>query len=153
MKKIDWMESWGRIKKRFPNWQPTDVEAEDWCIALRVYDKDQVEDVSRQVRQQYASQVPAIKWFIVELEKRRKTQAHDMFIDQSQEDVEREKQEIEAEKELHTQQLEVLPVEKLREGVRYAIYKYPNFLEMPKNGNVREWSPWLRAVVWTHLLG
>ena len=70
MKQSDWMESWSRIKKRYPKWQPSDVETEDWCIALRVYEKEMVEDVARWVRQQYTSQIPAIKWFIIEIEKR-----------------------------------------------------------------------------------
>ena len=148
----DWMETWGRIKKRYPKWQPTDVETEDWCIALRGYKKEMVEDIARWVRQQYTSQIPTIKWFIVEIEKRIK-ESKAILSEQNQISPDEEWEAHEVEKEKALQQLENTDIDKLRDACRYAINKYGNIISKPESGNPRDWKPTLRATVWKYLYG
>ena len=150
MKKIEWMETWMRLKGRFPSWQPSEVEAEDWCIGLRVYSVEMVEDVGRWVKSNYSSNTPAMKWFIVECEKRKRD-------DLAQQRIEKEvivdvRAEHEAQKETTIEQLENTDIDKLRSACRKVLKRYP-FVAKPKCGNPREWKNTLRSMVFLEIYG
>jgi len=152
MKQIEWMETWGRIKKRYPKWQPTDVETEDWCIALRKYKKEMVEDAARWVRQNYTSQIPTIKWFIIKIEKRLrkiKQEECDKIVVSPDEEWSKHKNQ----QEESIRQLEATDVDVLRKACIFVLQKYPKLISKPENGNPRDWKRTLRCAVWTHLYG
>jgi hypothetical protein len=152
MKQLDWMETWGRIKKRYPQWQPTEVETEDWCIAFRVYEKEMVEDVVRWVRQQYTSQIPAIKWFIVEIEKRK--EAHKQYqIEKNQPSIEDEHAEHDMQKEAVLVRLEETSMDELRTACISVLKRYGKLISRPTSANPREWKPTLRSLVHIELYG
>ena len=150
MNKSEWMETWQRLKGRFPSWQPTEVEAEDWCIGLRVYGMDMVEDVSRFVKTKYSSNTPAMKWFIVECEKRKKDKLAQQRI-QKQVDVD-DRAEHEERREKTIERLENTDIDALRSACRKVIDRYP-FVSKPTCGNPREWKNTLRSMVFLEIYG
>ena len=148
----EWKICWGRIKKRYPKWQPTDVEVEDWCLALRVYDSDMVEDVSRFVRQQYTSQIPTIKWFILEIEKRLK-KLREVTLDKNKIDPDAEWEEHQKAKEEVIKRLENTSIDELRAATVEVLKEFGHLITKPTSANPREWKPTLRAMVYIKLYG
>ena len=150
MNKTEWMETWQRLKARFPSWQPSEVEAEDWCRGLRVYKKDMVEDVSRWIKGNYSSNTPAMKWFINECEKRKR----DLTAKNQQEVATKgeSREEYESKKEATLQKLEDTDIDSLRTACRSVMNKYP-FVAKPTCGNPREWKSTLRSMVFLEIYG
>ena len=153
MKQTEWLDTWRRITARFPKWEPTQVEAEDFCLALRGYNKDMVEEVSRWVRQQYTSQTPAIKWFVVECEKRKKDQQQKNQHIVENQSKEQEIAEWESQRENSVTKLEETPVEDLRKAYTFVMKQYGHLITKPENGNPRDWAPTLRSLVFCQLYG
>lgn len=150
MNQNEWGETWQRLKGRFPNWQPTSVEAEDWCMGLRVYPAKMVEDVSRWVKTKYSSNLPAMKWFIVECEKRKNQELASRRIQKEIQVDHRE--DYKAERELTIQRLENTDIAELRSACRKVIDKFP-FVAKPTSGDPREWKNTLRSMVFIEIYG
>jgi len=151
MRQIEWMETWVRIKKRYPKWQPTDVETEDWCRALHVYTKDAVEEVTRWVRQNYTSQIPSIKWFIVELEKQKRKERQDKRESQNVQVDERGEHKKLSEETI--ERLENTDIEILRSACKSVLDKYGNLITKPENGNPRDWKNTFRSLIHQEIYG
>tara|TARA_R110000824_G_scaffold87676_4_gene216051 strand:+ start:236 stop:700 length:465 start_codon:yes stop_codon:yes gene_type:complete len=150
MKQDEWMETWQRLKSRFPIWQPTAIEAEDWCIGLKVYPVEVVEDVSRWVKSNYSSNTPAMKWFIVQCEKRKnearqnQLKRKEVFVDHRAEHLSRSEATI--------QRLKNTDIDDLRDACRTVLKRYP-FVAKPTCGNPREWKNSLRSLVFLEIYG
>lgn len=146
----EWIETWTRLKGRFPNWQPTAVEAEDWCMGLRVYPVEMVEDVGRWVKSNYSSNTPSMKWFIVECQKRKN---QDIASRRVQKEVQVDQREdYKAERESTIQRLENTDIAELRSACRKVIDKFP-FVAKPTCGDPREWKNTLRSMVYLEIYG
>ena len=151
MKHSEWIESWCRIKDRFPNWTPTQIEAEDFCRGLIVYDMEMVEDVGRWIVKTYSSNIPRLAWYIKECEKRKKdlkqmnppTQAVESF----------DFEEHDAQQETIIQRLEGVSTDELRNAYQSVMKKFGHLISKPEDGNVREWKQTLRSQVHLELFG
>jgi len=149
MNKSEWLETWAKIKDRFPNWQPSKTEAEDWCLGLRAYDLETVGDVGRWVVQNYTSKTPALKWFIKECEKRkRETQMNNATPEPTWKDV---RDRFEKEREQSIVRLEAVPIDELRDATVAVLKKHGNFVKKPEDASVREWKNTLRSLVYCEL--
>jgi len=155
MQKSDWTEVWHRIKNRFPHWQPTQVEAEDWCRALTYYDKDIVEGAGVEVVKRYSSNTPRLAWFIKICEKEKKERFKKLtFMAQQMEKTAAEmRAEYDQEKERQIQRLEATSVDELRSACVKVLGKYGHLISKPENGNPREWKQTLRGLVHCELFG
>ena len=150
MNQGEWGETWQRLKGRFPNWQPTAVEAEDWCMGLRVYPFEMVEDVSRWVKTKYSSNLPAMKWFIVECEKRKNQELASRRIQKEIQVDHREDHELK--REATIERLQNTDIDALRSACRKVMDKFP-FVAKPTSGDPREWKNTLRAMVFLEIYG
>ena len=150
MNQSEWGETWQRLKGRFPNWQPTAVEAEDWCMGLRVYPVEMVEDVSRWVKTKYSSNLPAMKWFIVECEKRKNQELASRRIQKEIQVDHREDHELK--REATIERLQNTDIDALRSACRKVMDKFP-FVAKPTSGDPREWKNTLRSMVFLEIYG
>jgi hypothetical protein len=155
MKKQEWTTVWKRIKDRFPSWQPTQVEAEDWCRGLTYYDKDIVENAGVEVIKRYSSNTPRLAWFIKICEQAKKDRAAKLAemcssIEKSSQQL---RDEYEAEKERQISRLEDTSVDDLRSACVKVLKMYGHLISRPENGNPREWKQTLRGLVYSELYG
>jgi len=152
MNKSQWLDAWLKIKDRFPNWQPTKTEAEDWCLALRVYTPDLVDQVGRWVAQNYTSKVPALKWFIKECEQRKRAERV-AKMPTNKDDTEQQRKEYEERKKYVIEKLEQTSIEDLRSATIEVLSKFGHIIARPENGKPREWKQTLRGLVFQNLYG
>ena len=148
----EWNETWQRIKDRFPNWQPTATESEDWCMGLRVYNPKMVESVGHWVSTTYSSKEPKLAWYIRECEKRKR----ELNISNSptfRDDNENRLQEYEERKEIVITRLENTAIEELRKATISVLKDHGHLISKPTSGNPREWKQTLRAMVYQEIYG
>ena len=148
----EWTETWKRIKDRNPDWQPTKTESEDWCMGLKVYQQQLVEEVGRWIPTQYSSKEPKLAWYIRECQRRKKndmTENARAFNENSDEEL----REFEERKENVISKLEGTPIEMLREATISVLAKYGHLIRKPENGKPREWKQTLRAMVYNEIYG
>lgn len=149
MNKSQWLNAWAKIKNRFPQWEPTATESEDWCITLRVYTTEMVDEVGRSVRMNYTAKIPQLKWYINECEKRkREYRINHAPAAPTWQDV---RDEFEKEREESISRLEEVPIEELREATVAVLKKHGELVKKPDDGNVREWKNTLRSLVYCHI--
>ena len=148
----EWNDCWQRIKDRFPKWQPTATEAEDWCMGLRIYESAAVESVGHWITKKYSSQEPKLAWYIRECEKRKRAirASNSTTFHDSSEDL---RKEYEERKELVISKLESTTIEKLREATISVLREQGHIISKPSSGNPREWKQTLRAMVYIKLYG
>ena len=149
MNKIEWMETWTRIKDRFPNWRPTTTEAEDWCIGLRVYEQETVECAGQQIVKKYSSEKPKLPWFVKECEKRK--QMDKMFNAAPEPTWDDLREAFSDERKKTIEKLEAVPIERLREATISVLKKHGNIIKKPSDANVREWKNTLRSMVYCEI--
>ena len=148
----EWIKSWTRIKERFSSWQPTQTEAEDFCMGLRVYSAKMVEEVGQWVVQNYSSKEPKLAWYIRQCEARKKEMAQANEPDSSLErQIENENFDVKRKRMMA--RLEETPVEDLRKGLTLVLQKYGNILTKPDSPNPKEWKVTIRALVHLVLYG
>ena len=128
----------------------TAVEAEDWCMGLRVYPVEMVEDVSRWVKTKYSSNLPAMKWFIVECEKRKNQELASRRIQKEIQVDHRE--DHESKREATIERLQNTDIDALRSACRKVMDKFP-FVAKPTSGDPREWKNTLRSMVFIEIYG
>ena len=148
----EWNDTWQRIKDRFPNWQPTTTESEDWCMGLRIYNPKMVESVGHWVSTTYSSKEPKLAWYIRECEKRKNEQKR-MEEEISQPNIEDERAKYEREKDQVIVKLEATPIEELRTACISVMKKHGNLISKPENGKPREWKSTLRSLVHIEIYG
>ncbi len=152
MNRSQWLDTWLKIKDRFPNWQPSKTEAEDWCIGLRVYTPELVDQVGRWVAQNYTSKIPALKWYIKECEKRK--QANRVAkMPTSRDDTDRQQKEYEDRREYVMSKLEATSIEDLRSATIDVLKEWGHIISKPQSANPREWKQTLRAMVFGKIYG
>lgn len=148
----EWNDTWQRIKERFPNWQPTATEAEDWCMGLRVYDTKMVESVGHWVSITYSSKEPKLAWYIRECEKRKRAEKQKLA-EIAKPNFEDERAKYEREKEEVILKLEATPIDELRTACISIMKKHGNLISKPENGKPREWKSTLRSLVHIEIYG
>lgn len=148
----EWNETWKRIKDRFPKWQPTATESEDWCMGLRVYEPKMVEQVGHWVSATYSSKEPKLAWYIRECEKRKHEQKR-IQAEISKPSIEDDRAKYEREKEAVIVKLEETPIDQLRNACIAVLQKHGNLISKPENGNPREWKSTLRSLVHIEIYG
>ena len=149
MNKSEWLETWARIKDRFPNWQPSATEAEDWCLALKIYTCEVVDNAGRSVAQNYASKTPSLKWLILNCEKqKRESRINNAPPEPSWQDV---RDAFDKEREQSITRLEAVPLDELRTATASVLRKNGNLIKKPDDANVREWKNTLRSLVYCEL--
>ena len=148
----EWNDTWQRIKDRFPNWQPTPTEAEDWCMGLKIYDAKMVESVGHAISKKYSSEKPRLAWYIKECERRRKKERIEntpTFHEGNENDF----QEYLKRREFIIKKLESVPIEKLREVTISVLKEHGHLISKPTSGNPREWKQTLRSLVFGKIFG
>ena len=152
MKKDEWVELWSRIKSRYPKWTPSKVESEDWCLALKSYDAAIVEIVSREVRIEYTSGIPTLKWYLKKLEAIKKKEAEKIKIS-NEADPEQEWQDALDKREKSIERLENTDIGILREAGKKVLAEYGSLISHPKDSNVRDWPNTFRSCVFMKIYG
>ena len=142
----EWNETWQRIKDRFPNWQPTATESEDWCMGLKVYPEKMVEAVGHWVSTTYSSKEPKLAWYIRECEKR-KSEEIQSNEPEYEEVWKLHKLEYELQREAMLRNLEESSLDDLREACIKVLEKSGHLISKPTSGNPREWKPTLQSLV------
>jgi hypothetical protein len=151
---------WERFLGRYPDFKPTLEQTEDWRRELRNKEPHMLEAAVATVVAEKSSQQPRLPWFINAYYKirnerlnernasRRETEGDSWHIS---DEVIRQITEG-RERNIKTLQ-DKTPIEELRRATSTVIKKYGEMLKMPKDGNVAEWSPWLRAAVYCEIYG
>ena len=147
MNREEWGGLWKRMRGRWPEWEPSTVEVQDWAAGLVMYDAPLVEDSARVVAMSYSSRTPRLKWVLDECERRRMI----ILKDAAREAGDTPSWQIDSESHEQKRQatidkLTATPIEELREAVRQVVKEH-RFVKMPKGGNIEEWPPTLRAMV------
>ena len=148
----EWNETWQRIKDRFPNWEPTQTESEDWCMGLKIYQIEMVESVGHWIAKNYYAKEPKLAWYITECEKRNKkhrTSNAPSF----QYEMETQYKELEERNEFIISQLEKTSLDELRVATVAVLREFGHLISKPPSGNPREWKQTLRAMVYLKLYG
>ena len=143
---------WERLLGRYPEFNPTKQQTEDWHRELNHKDVDLLEATVATMITKYTSPAPKLPWVINiynNIKNERTPNNSELTTKENDESI----KSITEERESHIMQLQETDVDKLREATRHVLNKYPAILTMPKDGNVETWSPWLRASVWCNLYG
>jgi len=145
---------WERLLGRYPEFNPTKQQTEDWHRELSHKDAGLLEATVATIITKFTSNVPKLPWLIntynnISNERARSESKNGMSDSISDDNYD----EILQERAEHIQQLLETDVDKLREATLHVLKKYSRVLTMPKDGNVETWSSWLLASVWSHLYG
>ena len=151
MNHSEWLEAWKKIRERFPNWNPTQTEAEDFCRGLIVYKDEVVEDIGQWIVKKYSSKEPRLAWYIKGCEYR-KRQAIQMNAPQRTIQL-IDIQELEAHKEAIIQRLEGLPTGELRNAYQSVMEKNGHLISKPDDGNIRQWKQTLLSQMNLEIFG
>ena len=151
MKHSEWLDSWKKIKERFPKWNPTQTEAEDFCRGLIVYKEETVEDIGQWIVKKYSSKIPRLAWYIRGCERRKRQAIHMKAPHRGFESLDVD--EHEAQKEKILQRLEGVPKDDLRNAYQSVMEKHGHLISKPEDGNVREWKQTLRLLIHHELFG
>ena len=146
-----WIMTWTRLRKRWPEWVPNEVESDDWLHTLAPFAPGVIEDVCRFIAGQYSSRTPRLPWVLNECERREEERRTERAQTIREQDRAQSMEEFNRERERTLATLESTEVEKLREAVRWAVAEHPKWARMPKDGNIREWDRALRSLVYCHL--
>ena len=148
----EWNETWQRIKDRFPNWEPTKTESEDWCLGLKIYSVEMVEAVGHWVTTKYSAKEPKLAWYIRECEKRKKK--HRISVVPSfHDDIKDKYKEHEQRSEFIISKLEKTSLDELRVATVAVLREFGHLISKPPSGNPREWKQTLRAMVYLKIYG
>ena len=141
---FNWHKIADIISKRWPSWEPTDHELEDWkrvlCnLALAIMDEALLE-----VKMCYASDVPKLKWVrdkyygIVESRRvaRQREQASTCASSQEDEQI---MAEVERDKRNCLQALRAMAVDEIERRKEIVRSRW-RMVTMPAGSNVEEWS-------------
>ena len=151
MKHSEWLDSWKKIKERFPKWNPTQTEAEDFCRGLSVYDTETVEDIGQWIVKKYSSKIPRLAWYIKGCEYRKRKAIQ---MNSTQKMVESfDFDEHDAAQETIIQRIEGVSKDELRNAYQSVMKKFGHLISKPEDGNVREWKQTLRSQVHLELFG
>ena len=155
MNHTEWVEEWQRIKGRFPSWTPTQVEAEDWCKALRFYDQEVVEKAGLLVVKKYSSNVPRLAWYMKFCEEEKKERRKYLSsVSEAKSPTSAElAQEQEKQKEEDISRLEAVSNDELMKAYIAVMKKYGHLISEPKSSNPREWKQTFRGLVYMHIFG
>jgi hypothetical protein len=146
---------WERFLGRYPDFQPTKEQTEDWRRELRNKDPHILEAAVSTVVAEKSSQQPRLPWFINayyqirrdRAEKKHQEKPQDWHI--PEEDVKA----IEIERKETLRKLQDTHIDDLRTATMAVLKKYGSVLDKPKDGKVEGWSTWLRAAVCIELYG
>ena len=143
---------WERLLGRYPEFNPTKQQTEDWHRELNHYEPSLLEAAVATIITKFTSNVPKLPWLINTYNniKNERTRSNTGV---TTKETDEELESIKEEREAHIKQLQETDIDKLREATLHVLEKHNRVLTMPKDGNVETWSPWLRASVWCNLYG
>ena len=156
MNNDEYRKFWERFLGRYPDFKPTKEQTEDWRRELQFMDPYALEAAVATVVKEKSSIIPRLPWLVDAYKRIKKKRADDVREKSSKdpwEFTDEDKQAILDEREAHLQQLKDTDIDKLRTATITVLKKYDKVLTKPKDGNVEEWSKWLRAAVWCELYG
>ena len=156
MNNDEYRNFWERFLGRYPDFKPTKEQTEDWRRELQFMDPYVLEAAVATVVKEKSSIIPRLPW-IVDAYKRIKQQRSDDIRKSTNKNPwemsDEDKQAIYDERDTHLQQLKDTHIDNLRTATITVLKKYDRVLSKPKDGNVEDWSSWLRAAVWVELYG
>jgi hypothetical protein len=59
---LEWAETWRIICQRWPEWEPTDMERDDWRRAFAKFNPEWIREALLRVKMRYSSRVPQMAW-------------------------------------------------------------------------------------------
>ncbi len=153
MNKYEYRKFWERLLGRYPEFNPTNEQTEDWHRELNHLDRDVIEASVSTIVKKYTSSVPKLPWVIKTYFSIKEDRARDQSSVQERRLHDRSSEEILEERRQHVLQLKDTDINDLRNAVATVIAKYKPLIKMPSDGDIETWSPWLRASVWCNLYG
>lgn len=150
----EYREFWVRLLGRYPDFKPTQQQTEDWHRELNFFDADLIEATIATLITKYTSTIPKLPWVINTYYNIKNERARDIVGSQEEESIYDESCEsILEQRRNHTRQLLDTDISEIRKATIAVIKKHSPIIKMPKDGDIENWSPWLRASVWCHLYG
>ena len=155
MNNDEYRKFWERFLGRYPDFKPTKEQTEDWRRELQFMDSYVLEAAVATVVKEKSSVIPRPPWLVDAYKRIKQQRANDVSdkSDKPWEFTDAEHKNIQLEREAHIQELKDTTIDKLRSATATVLRKYSKVLKKPKDGNVEDWSKWLRAAVWCELYG
>jgi len=153
MNNDEYRKFWKRLLGRYPEFNPTKQQTEDWHRELNHLDRDLIEASVSTIIKKYTSGVPKLPWIINTYYSIKEDRVREQSSVQERRLCDQSWEEILEERRQHTQQLKDTDINDLRNAVATVVKKYKPIIKMPNDGDIETWSPWLRASVWCNLYG
>jgi len=152
MQKDEWAETWQRLKDRYPEWNPKQTEAEDFCMGLKIYPYKMVEAVAFWVARNYSSKTPKLAWYIRKCEEIKKRNIPER-IDTS--DLQRKKEcdDNDKSRKEALERLVSTDVTDLRKAFAVVRDEYGHLITIPENGDVKTWKNTFRSLMYLEIYG
>jgi len=144
---------WEKLLGRYPEFNPTKQQTEDWHRELNHKDAGLLESTVATIITKFTSNVPKLPWLINTYNNISNERSRDKSIGLPRDDREYTYDMLLQERAEHIRQLQETDIEKLRQATRTVIKRYKPIVKMPKDGDIENWSPWLRAAIWCNLYG
>ena len=144
---------WERLLGRYPEFNPTQQQTEDWHRELNHKDSGLLEASVATIITKFTSNVPKLPWLINTYNNISNERASEKQNGLSKDVCDDDTDEILRERAAHLHQLQETDIDKLKEATLIVVKKYKSVIEMPKNNEIESWSTWLRAAVYCELYG
>jgi hypothetical protein len=153
MNNEEYRKFWERFLGRYPDFKPTKEQTEDWRRELQYKDPYMLEAAVATVVSEKSSIIPRLPWLEQAYRRINKDRAKEVQDNTNKpwEFTIEDEQAILNERKIHLQQLKDTNIDELRTATMTVLKKFSKVLTKPKDGNVEEWSLYLRAAVWCEL--
>jgi len=144
---------WERLLGRYPEFNPTKQQTEDWHRELNHKDAGLLEATVATIITKFTSNSPKLPWLINTYNNISNERSRDRSTGLTRDDHGYSYDILLQERAEHIRQLQETDIDKLKEATLTVVKMYKPIIEMPKNNEIENWSIWLRAAVWCNLYG